>query len=524
MLNKSIGKQDKIVFTTLEGLMPKEHFLRDLDKYVDFSFIYGKVEHLYSHTGRRSIDPVVLVKMLLLGFLYGIDSERKIEQEAVVNIAFRWFLGIDLDETVPDHSTISQTRRRKWSGTTIFEDIFTEIVQKCIDCGLVDGSQILTDSTHIKASASNDKCETVTVNVEPRAYIQKLNKLCDEEDLRLRADAISKGKKKRGQKLSNTPKTKEIAKSTTDPDCGMLNRPGKPSGFHYLNHQSVDGKSGIITDVYVTPANTNDFEPYADRIKYQIRKYGFAIKEVGIDSGYDFEEVHKEMYDLGIKTFTPLRDTEKATSDKVYPPSAFEYDSDNDIYICPNGCRLKYSSVHKKSRRKVYRASQKDCKKCPKRNKCIGGITMQHRMLAISFFKEIVDKQRENYGTSRYYEIQRKRRVYCEGNFALQKDNHNLRRTRKRGNERVTEHCLCSALALNLKRLVKYLKIKDYPTRVHDGIAIFLQRLFRQLKRGFGKNPFPLFSCFVNTPVWEFFFCIKNPLLLWRIPQRFWGL
>jgi len=465
---------------TIEELMPEKHFLRDLDKYVSFDFIYEKVAHLYSSTGRRSVDPIVLVKMLLIGFLYGIDSERRLVQDIEVNIAYRWFLGIDLDESVPDHSTISQTRRRKWRGSSIFEDIFTEIVKRCIDAGLVDGSLLLTDSTNIKANASISKREVVTITAAPREYMKKLEKICEEEELKIRAEAISKGKKKSGYKSDEAPKTRKVEKSLTDADSGLLNRPGKPKGFHYLSHQSVDGKSGIITDVHVTPANTEDFEPYADRIKHQIRKYSFNITEVGIDSGYDYEEIHKEMYDLGIKTYTPLIEMEKVTRDKVYPPSSFSYDIEGDAYICPNGCRLKYSSVDNHERKKIYRASQHDCKNCPLRTKCIGGKTNRPRLLKMSFFQKEIELQRANYETPRYYEVQRKRRIYCEGNFALQKDNHNLRRTRKQGNEQLTEHCLCSALALNLKRLVKYLKSEAFSC--YSGCVF----LFCHWKRGFG--------------------------------------
>jgi len=491
MLNKNTVKQNKLIVTTMEMLMPQDHFLRDLDKYVDFSFIYEKVAHLYSNLGRRSVDPVVLVKMLLLGFLYGIDSERKLEKETQVNIAFRWFLEIDLDEPVPDHSTISQTRRRKWRGSTIFEDIFTEIVQKCIDAGLVDGSLILTDSTHVKVNASSDRKETVAIQVTPREYIKKLDKLCEQEESKIRADAVSKGKKKHGPKPNKSHKNNFIEKSTTDLDCGVLARVGKPKGFHYLNHQSVDSKSGIITDVFVSPGNVLDFEPYVDRIKYQINKYNFRILEVGLDRGYDCTEIHKEMYDLGIKTFMPFKDMEGRTSDRIYPPSVFAYDSVKDVYTCPNGFDLRYSSIDKTHHKKIYRASVTVCKICPLNKMCIGD-NIKCRTLHIPFFKEEADIQRANYGTKRYYEVQRKRRIYCEGNFALQNDNHNLRRTRKRGNATVTEHCLCSALALNLKRLVKYLKYRDYPGGITQ---IFKQvcKLSQEHKRGFDFSSNPLF-------------------------------
>jgi len=472
MLTKSNGMQGKVIVTTLESLMPQEHFLRDLNRLVNFSFIYGKVKHLYSTIGRPSVDPVVLIKMLLIGFLYGIDSERKIEKEVQVNIAFRWFLGIDLDENVPDHSTISQTRRRKLKDTDIFEEMFAEIVKKCIDVGLVDGSLILTDSTHIKASASTHRAEMKTVTVEPRAYIKKLEQLCQEDDLKIRAQGIEAGKKKCGIARNEKPKTKTILVSTTDPDSGIMSRPDKPRGFHYLNHQSTDAKSGIITDVFVTPGNVNDNVPYVGRIKHQKGKLGLPIKEVGADKGYDFVEIHKEMLDLGIRTYiTPYTRETKRIND-TYPPAAFHYDFEKDCFTCPNGAELTLLCINQSQRLRVYAASRKSCKTCELFKKCIGG-QRKTRQLSVPYFDREARLQRENYRTPRYYEVQRLRRIYCEGNFALQKENHNLRNTRKRGNKNVTEHCLFSALALNLKRLVKYLKANPEKTLLYRLFCTF---------------------------------------------------
>jgi transposase len=163
MMTKRAAIQPKIQFCTIEDLMPQDHFLRDVNSAVDFNFIYEKVAHLYSDTGRPSIDPVIIAKILLIGYLYDIFSERKLMSEIQVNIAYRWFLGIDLDETIPDHSTLSQLRRRKFNDSRLFEDIFDEIVRKCIEIGLVTGETLLTDSTHIRANAANEKREIITV-------------------------------------------------------------------------------------------------------------------------------------------------------------------------------------------------------------------------------------------------------------------------------------------------------------------------------------------------------------------------
>ena len=237
MMNRSYGQQQKMILVTLESLMPEKHFLRDLDRIIRFDFVYEKVGHLYSNVGRRSIDPVVIVKMLLIGYLYGIDSERRLEQEIRVNIAYRWFLGIDLDEPDPDHSTFSQLRRRKFINSALFEEIFAEVVKSCIEHGLVDGKLLLTDSTHIKANAKDSAAEIVTVDVEPSEYLKRLNERAKQEGI------YPKSQKKPKSAVT----TKEVRKSITDPESGYMNRAGKPLGFYYLSHQTCDSLHGLIT-------------------------------------------------------------------------------------------------------------------------------------------------------------------------------------------------------------------------------------------------------------------------------------
>ena len=147
--------QLKLHMITIEDLMPQEHFLRKLEAVLDLSFIRRETAHLYSRKyGRPPIDPVVLVKYLLVGYLYGIPSERQIEQRIQTDVALRWYLGLDLFDAVPDHSTISQLRRRKPAFRKVFRRLFEEVVRQCIAAGLVSGRLISTDSTHVKACAS----------------------------------------------------------------------------------------------------------------------------------------------------------------------------------------------------------------------------------------------------------------------------------------------------------------------------------------------------------------------------------
>ena len=337
MLKRSESKQIKMSFVTLEELMPQKHFLRDLDKLVDFDFIYDKVSNLYSNTGRPSIDPVVMIKMLLIGYIYGIESERKLEQEITVNIAYRWFLGIDFDERVPDHSTISQLRRRKFDGTSVFRDVFDSIVRKCIEVGLIDGKLLLTDSTHIKANARNDLREIIEVPDTPTEYMQKLDK--EAYELGLIKEPIE----------YDTTKTKEVTRSITDPECGLLKRPGKPTGFHYLDHQTCDSKYGIITDVFVTPGNVHDSTPHTARLEYQIDKFGFKTEAICADASYDSGEVYNAMLKRNIKTFIPERSRSGIPKyEKEFDPNNFDYCEERDVYICPAGKELTFSAYSKK--------------------------------------------------------------------------------------------------------------------------------------------------------------------------------
>ena len=445
MLKRSEPRQMKMAFVTLDELMPETHFLRDLDRLVSFDFIYDKVSDLYSSTGRPSVDPVVLIKMLLIGYLYGIDSERRLEQEITVNIAYRWFLGIDLDERVPDHSTISQLRRRKFDGTSVFRDVFDEIVRKCIETGLVSGKLLMTDSTHIRANANHEMREIIEVPDTPTEYMQKLDR--EAYELGLIKEPIE----------YDTSKTKSVTKSSTDPECGMMKRPGKPVGFHYLDHQTCDAENGIITDVYVTAGNEHDSTPHTQRLEYQIDKFEMKTEAICADASYDSGEVHNAMLNRNIKTFIPER-TRSGTPnyEPAFDPKVFTYDEERDIYVCPAGKVLRYSGYRKKDRRKRYTAKKADCLSCQYKEQC-NGHTKNPRMIDRTLHEKARSIQRQNIDTPEYRAAMRLRKIWCEGNFSHQKANHNLTRTRKRGIERVTEQCLLSACALNLKRLVKCL-------------------------------------------------------------------
>ncbi len=176
MLRSNREKQQAYEFVSIEELVPQDHLLRKVDKYIDFSFIDEKVRPLYcADNGRPAIDPVVLFKMIFLGYFYGIRSERQLEREIQTNLAYRWFLGLGLTDKVPDHSTISWNRRTRFKDTEIFQEIFDEIVLQAIQHRMVGGRVLVTDSTHVKANANKHKYTKEQVLQNTRDYVNELN-------------------------------------------------------------------------------------------------------------------------------------------------------------------------------------------------------------------------------------------------------------------------------------------------------------------------------------------------------------
>ena len=457
MMSERDGIQLRLHCVTIEDLVPQEHFLRKLENAVDFSFIYDEVRDLYcSDNGRPSIDPVVLVKYLLVGYLYGIESERRIEQEIQVNMAYRWFLGIELDERVPDHSTISQLRRRKFNGTGLFRRLFEHVLFQCVNKGLVDGKIILTDSTHVKANASTRANTGVMVELEATDYMERLDRYEAEE--RERLEETGAIKPKRTSKTKKEPQRVEKTLSATDPDAGMLHRPGKPGGMHYLSHQSVDSEHGIVVDVAVTAGSANDSVAYLERIEYMREHLGLDIETAGADSAYGTSMIYRAMEDMGIQLHTPPNSTGGATYKVELRREDFNYDEETDCFMCPMGHALTLRSLEREQHNicRVYRANRKDCRDCPMLEKCVSE-SHRSRSIRVNIFEESVKRQRETDGTPEHKRILTLRQIRCEGSFAAQKWMHNLRRLFRRGQEAAETHGLLSATALNLRRMVKCL-------------------------------------------------------------------
>ncbi len=174
------SRQMAMVFVDMESLIPENHLLRKIDRMVSFDFIYELLAPYYSATGRPSVDPASMFKMLLVGYLYGIKSERRLVEEVRLNIAYRWFCGFELDDAIPDHSTFSKARTRKWQQSGLFQNAFYEIVKQCIACGLIDGKAMAADGSYIPANVSRESWVDVEIEIVPlKCFTEKYGRISD---------------------------------------------------------------------------------------------------------------------------------------------------------------------------------------------------------------------------------------------------------------------------------------------------------------------------------------------------------
>ena len=465
MMGRKSG-QNQMIVMDLSELIPEEHLLKRIDELVTFDFIYDKLLSYYPTNGRPSVDPVCMFKMLLVGYLYGIKSERRLVQEVKLNLAYRWFCGFELCEKIPDHSTLSKTRQRKWNQSNLFYEGLVEIIRLCIDNKLVDGKEMVADGSYIPAEVSRDSWIDVEHEVEQsmHSYLDALDKELSEQP----------GFKKPPARIVKTKRTT----STTDPESGYIHY-GSKRGIGYLLEATVDCKHGIITGVDVYPANEKESLLVLRHLEKQQRAYGLAIKSLALDRGYDTGSVHRGLELLGITGYIPAIDF--PNSPHKY---GFLYEAEKDAFICPMGEPLIYSRLNcNKSTGKYLRCYQTQgviCAACVQRPNCFETTGSRRRILASSCYPAF-HRGHQRVGTPEYYAMMRKRKIWAEGSFAAMKREHNLSKIRKRGILKASEECLLSAMALNLKRMVKTISFLLITIKVIGNLSV----------------PFWI-SCFVN--------------------------
>ena len=444
MLNIKEYEQSEMILYTMDELVPEDSLFRKIDACIDFTFIYEEVKDLYCCTnGRPSIDPVVLFKLVFIEALEGLKSMRKTCEKIKVDAEYRWFLGIPFGKSTPHYSTFSQNYIRRYAGTEVFENIFVKIVEQAMKYGLVKGETFFTDSTHKKANANKNKYHGEIVR-----EVKKRRKWLEKE---INEERVKQGKKEFEYK--EEIEEKEIKVSETDKESGYYHRDNKEKGFMYLDHRTVDSKCNIIVDCYITKGNVHDSVPYISRLEYIKRKYGFEIKEVGIDSGYDTIDIKKYLHDNNIYGVIGYRRYGKAET--TVRKNRFKYIKESDCYVCPEtGAILEYTERIDRNGYKYY-ASKENCENCPQKKGCCN--KKEYRTITRHICEELNEEMRERRVSERGKELYKQRKEKIERSFADSKQNHGYRYAMYKGIEKNQNYTWLICAAQNMKNIAQKL-------------------------------------------------------------------
>ena len=451
MTQNADKKRDQIQMFCMEDLIPEDHLLRLIDKAIDWNFIYDLVEDKYCHdNGRPSMDPVMLIKIPFIQYLYGIRSMRQTIKEIEVNVAYRWFLGLDMLDKVPHFSTFGKNYSRRFKDTDLFEQIFSHILEECYKFRLVDPTEVFVDATHVKARANGHKMRKRIAKQEALFYEDMLKKEINE-------DRAAHGKKPLKDKDDdNTPssgndssKEKEIKESTTDPDSGWFHKGEHKEVFAYAVETACD-KHGWILGYTISPGNLHDsrtFKGLYDKIS------DIGINTLIADAGYKTPAIAKLLLDDGIKPLFPYKSP--MTKDGFFKKSDFVYDEYYDYVICPNDQHLEYSTTNKDGYRE-YKSNGHICKGCPYLSQCTN--SQNHvKVFTRHIWEDYMETCEDIRHTLGMKDLYKKRKETIERLFGTAKENHGFRYTQMYGKARMEMKVGMTFACLNLKKLARIL-------------------------------------------------------------------
>ena len=443
-------KRHEVAMVDIDALVPTNHLLRKIDKVMDYNWLYKKLTPLYCHdNGRPGIDPVVLVKMVLIQHLFGIPSLRQTYREIEVNLAYRWFLGYGLLDNIPHFATVSYAFCNRFPQE-LSEEIFAHILNKVINNRMVDTTAIFIDGTHIKANANKKKFQKEQVEKAAKIYAGQLR-----EEVNAEREAL--GKKPVDDNLNDndddsddsTPPTVNKTVSSTDPDSGMFIKGEHERQFAYEAHTACD-KKGFVLGVVVTAGNVHDSVAF-DAIYDQVTQK-HDVKFVAMDAGYKTPWIAKKVLNDGKIPLLPYT-TYKGNKDQ-WKPWDYEYDLKNDSFTCKLGGILRHTTTDKNGKRS-YRTSPKHCKDCPHKHKC-GANEKGQKVFQRHIWQEYLDLVEALRKTELGKQIYSRRKETIERVFADGKEKHAMRYTHHRGLSRVTNWVRLKFACMNLKKLAMW--------------------------------------------------------------------
>jgi len=464
----------------LSDRVPADNFYRRLKEMLELRWLYKATKNYYGTEGQQSIDPVVFFKLMLIGYLENLGSDRRIVNTVSLRLDMLFFIGYDIDEPLPWHSTLSRTRQLY--GEELFKDFFKQVLRQCIDKGMVAGRRQVMDSVAVKANASMDSLVEKEILEDVSAYTDELKneeeKTDDEHNDPTNNKTVSAARNKavqlhhqwkakaykgmpRGKSLSDgdegsRPKfvSNHTHYSTTDADARVSVKPGKPRQLNYLAQVSVDTAHHVITQIQTDHADKKDSQCLPSLLTSTINnlhEQGLQIEEVFADAGYSSGEALRSLEENNITAYIP--------NFGQYKPSreGFSYDKENDRYTCSRGVHLPFKKLITTSlgyKMKVYRSSAKDCGPCSLRSVCIG--KSDFKKIDDSIDKPFYDRMHARLQTVNREKIRQVRSSTVEPVLGTLVNYLAMRRVNTRGIKQASKCILMSAVAYNLKKLLKW--------------------------------------------------------------------
>ena len=447
MMGQQAGGQERLFYSfNLEDQVPADHLLRGIDQCLNLSELRQHLRAYYSHTGRPSIDPELMMRMLIIGYSYGIRSERRLCEEVHLNLAYRWFCGLGLEDAVPDHSTFSKNRHGRFRDSGVFRWVFDEVVRRCMAAGLVKGEGFAVDASLVAANASHQH------SVAPDEHCDWHNPQIDTRAMREYLAALDNAN------LASSPSRKI---SLSDPQSRWTAATGGIAFFAYSTNYLIDTAHGVILDVEATPAHrTAEVESTKLMVDRVEERFDLKPERLIADTAYGTAPMLGWMVEeKGIAPHIPVFDKTERT-DGTFQRDDFHWNEEHDEYRCPAGKALRREWRPFKNPRThitkadtiVYRSSKSDCSACPMKHRCCPNTSI--RKITRSLHEDARDVARQ-IATTPEYQRSRCERKKVEMLFAHLKSILKLDRLRLRGLTGATDEFTLAGIAQNLRRMAK---------------------------------------------------------------------
>lgn len=456
----------------LSERVPADNFYRRLKEVLNLQWLYKATKKYYGTEGQQSIDPVVFFKLMLIGYLENLGSDRRIINTISLRLDMLFFIGYDIDEPLPWHSTLSRTRQLY--GEELFKQLFKEVLKQCIDKGMVAGRRQVMDSVAVKANASMDSLVEKEILDDSETYADELKTEEEQADDDKESQTVSATRYKavelhhqwKAKAYKDMPKgstqRQQRAKfvsnhthySTTDADARVSVKPGKPRQLNYTAQVSVDTAHHVITQIQTDHADKRDSQCLPSLVKNTISNLteeGLQVEEVYADAGYSSGEALKALEENNITGYIPNFGQYKPTRE------GFTYDKEHDRYVCSQEKFLPFKKLITTSlgyKMKVYRSSSKDCGKCQLRSVCIG--KSDFKKIDDTVDKHLYDKMHARLQTANREKIRQLRSSTVEPVLGTLVNFLAMRRVNTRGIKQAVKCILMSAIAYNLKKLLKW--------------------------------------------------------------------